>query len=49
MSSFWLQFIINEALSVAQAFVGLSSLTPQQKTDLEAFIVAGQKVAQDFT
>ena len=48
MSSFWLKFIIQEAMIVAQTFVQLSSLTHQQEQDLEAFIVAGTKVAQDF-
>lgn len=47
-NNFWLQFAISEALSVASAFVSLSTLTPQQKADLEAFIAAGQKVASDF-
>jgi hypothetical protein len=48
MSSFWLSFAIQEAITVASAFIGVSGLTPQQKTDLEAFLVAAQKVASDF-
>lgn len=47
--NFWLQLAIQEALVVAEGVIAAqSSLTPQQKQDLEAFVAAGQKVAQDF-
>jgi hypothetical protein len=42
MSSFWLQFIISEAISVAEAFVSLSTLPVGVKSALENFISAGQ-------
>jgi hypothetical protein len=44
MSKFWLQFIITEAVGVAQAFVGISSINPALKTALENLISAGQSV-----
>lgn len=44
MSKFWLQFIITEAVGVAQAFVGLSSANPTLKAALENLISAGQAV-----
>jgi hypothetical protein len=46
--SFWLQFAIEEAVTVASAFVQVSTLTSQQKADLEAFIAAAQKLSLDF-
>lgn len=47
-SSFWLQFAIQEAVTLASTFVLVSNLSPQQKADLEAFIAAAQKLSLDF-
>lgn len=44
MSTFWLQFIITEAIGVAQAFVGMSNIKPGLKAALENLISAGQAV-----
>ena len=44
MSTFWIQFIITEAIGVAQAFVQLSTISPTLKAALESFIAAGQNV-----
>jgi len=46
--SFWLQFAISEAVTLASAFTQISTLTAVQKTDLEAFIAAAQKLSLDF-
>ena len=44
MSTFWLSFIIQEAIGVASAFVGISSIKPGLKLALENLITAGQGV-----
>ena len=44
MSTFWLQFIITEAVGVAQAFIGMSGMKPGLKTALENLISSGQAV-----
>ncbi len=41
MSSFWLTFIINEALAAAEAFIASSGLKPAVKSALSKFIAAG--------
>jgi hypothetical protein len=46
--NFWLQFAVQEGISVAAAFVNSSSLTATQKKALEDFIAAGQNVAAAF-
>jgi len=47
--SFWIQFAIQEALSVLAAYLQTTAgLTDQQKADGEAFIAAGQKFLGDF-
>lgn len=46
--SFWLKFAVQEAVTLATLFVGTSGLTPQQKTDLDAFIAAAAKLSNDF-
>lgn len=44
MNTFWLNFIILEAVGVAQAFVQVSGIKPQLKMALENLITAGQGV-----
>lgn len=44
MSTFWLSFIITEAIGVAEAFVSISSIKPSLKTALINLIAAGQAV-----
>ena len=44
MTTFWLSFIITEAVGVAEAFVQISSLRPGLKAALENLILAGQAV-----
>ena len=44
MNTFWLQFVIVEAVGVAQAFVGVSNIKPGLKAALENLISAGQAV-----
>ena len=44
MSTFWLSFIVTEAISVAEAFVQISSMRPGLKAALENLILAGQAV-----
>lgn len=44
MSTFWLSFIVTEAIGVAQAFISVSSIKPGLKTALENLITAGQGV-----
>lgn len=44
MSTFWLSFIITEAVGVAQAFVMVSNIKPGLKAALEQLIVAGNGV-----
>ncbi len=46
--NFWLKFAIEEALVVAGALLNSTNLTPEQKTDLQALIMSGQKVLADF-
>jgi hypothetical protein len=42
--SFWLSFLINEAISISTTFVASSGLNAELKTALEGFIKAGQGV-----
>lgn len=44
MTTFWLNFVITEAIGVAQAFVGMSNIKPGLKASLEILISAGQGV-----
>jgi hypothetical protein len=44
MSNFWLQFIIQEAIGVAEAFISMSTIKPALKTALEKLIADGQAV-----
>ena len=44
MNTFWLTFIIQEAIGVAEAFVAISSIKPGLKAALENLIVAGNGV-----
>lgn len=44
MSTFWLSFIITEAVGVAAAFVQSSSIKPGLKAALENLIVSGNNV-----
>ena len=44
MTTFWLSFIVTEAVGVASAFVGVSSIKPGLKSALENLILAGQAV-----
>ncbi len=44
MNSFWLTFIITEAVGVASAFVNASNLKPAVKAALEKFILAGNEL-----
>lgn len=44
MSTFWLSFIVTEAVGVAQAFVMISSIKPGLKAALEQLIASGQAV-----
>ncbi len=48
MSTFWLSFIVTEAVGVASAFVTISSLPPGVKFSLENFIAAGQALILDL-
>ena len=43
MGSFWIKFIISEAISVVEAFVASSKLTPAQKALAEELLAAAQK------
>jgi len=43
MNTFWLGFIIQEAIGVAQAFVAVSSIRPGLKNALEKLIISGQE------
>jgi len=45
MNSFWLKFIIIEAVGVAEAFASASNIPPGVKTALEKFIAAGGELA----
>jgi hypothetical protein len=44
MTTFWLSFIITEAVGVASAFVSISNIKPGLKAALENLITAGQGV-----
>lgn len=44
MSTFWLSFIVTEAVGVAQAFISISSIKPGLKVALENLVAAGQAV-----
>ncbi len=44
MNTFWLSFIINEAVGVAAAFVQTSNIKPGLKLALENLILSGQQV-----
>lgn len=46
MSTFWLNFIILEAVGVAEAFIQVSTIKPGLKAALQNLIVAGQQVQQ---
>lgn len=48
MTSFWLKFAVQELLTLANAFLQLSTLTPTQKADLQQLIADGEKVISDF-
>jgi hypothetical protein len=43
--SFWLQFAIQEAVTVAEVFVTQANIKPGLKAALENLITAGQAVA----
>ncbi len=45
MNTFWIAFLISEAVSAAQAFVLVSGLKPAVKAALLKFIAAGQSLA----
>ena len=42
MNSFWLRFVVTEALSVVGAFIAFTPLSTAQKAAWEQFITAGQ-------
>lgn len=44
MSTFWLTFVIQEAIGVAQAFVAISTIKPGLKAALENLITSGNAV-----
>lgn len=44
MGKFWITFAINEAITVAQAFVAGSKLADPLKVAVENFITSGQAV-----
>jgi hypothetical protein len=44
MSSFWLRFVIQEAIGLAEVFIQSSNLTPALKVALEKLIADGQAV-----
>jgi len=47
--NFWVQFVIQEALSVLAGFLlSQKNLTDQQKADGEALVAASQKFLGDF-
>lgn len=43
MGKFWIRFAINEAITVAEAFIGGTKLTEAQKASAEKLIAAGQE------
>ncbi len=45
MNTFWIAFLISQALVAAEAFLATSSLNPALKAVLEKFIAAGQALA----
>jgi hypothetical protein len=44
MKSFWLKFVIEEAIGIAEAFISISNIKPALKTALEKLITDGQAV-----
>jgi hypothetical protein len=48
MTNFWLEFIVSEALAVAEAFVGLSTIPVPLKNALTQFIAAGEAVITEL-
>jgi hypothetical protein len=48
MSTFWITFIVTEAVGVAEAFVASSGLKPNVKAALEAFIAAGSNLVREI-
>lgn len=46
MTTFWLSFIVTEAIGVAQAFLSISNIKPGLKLALENLISSGQGVIQ---
>lgn len=49
MGNFWITFAISEAVSVVEAFVTSSKLSPAIKTILEELIAVGQKAIAALT
>ena len=46
---FWVEFAVEEALAVVQAFVATQhNLSPQQQADGAALVAAAQKFLADF-
>lgn len=45
MTTFWLSFIVQEAIGVAAAYVQTANIKPGLKSALEQMILAGQGVA----
>jgi hypothetical protein len=45
MNSFWIAFIVNQAVAAAEAFIATSKLNPAVKAALGKFIAAGQALA----
>jgi len=44
MNTFWLNFIVTEAIGVAQAFLSMSGLSSELKTALSNLIESGHAV-----
>lgn len=44
MTSFWLSFIVTEAVGVASAFISISNIKPGLKAALENLVLAGNAV-----
>ena len=40
-TTFWISFVVSEALGVAEAFIALSTIPPGIKAALTGFITAG--------
>ena len=43
-SNFWIQFAINEAVSLVTEFIDNANIAPTLKTAFDEFIAAGEKV-----